>query len=157
AQSPAPSVITLNAPTPAAGLSTLSVAAGNGDVTLNVSALPAGVANTIRVGNESNSITIASAGLVGTSSTMVSGGSGLDTLIYDANGNSSNVTSQTVSAGSGSLSQQTLVSFDHIDQLQIINSPDLPLVGIPLTITTNQGTPFNGVTVASFTDTDPNA
>src|SRR6185312_7419410 len=79
-----------------------------------------------------------------------------DTMTYDANGDLANVTPQSVSAGTGTTSQQTLVPFDHLDQLRIINSPDPPLTATPRTITTNLGTPFSGATVASFVDADPN-
>ena len=73
------------------------------------------------------------------------------TLVYDANTQPTNITATAIAAGPPA----TTVTFDHLTALRVVNSADLPLRATGRTITTDLGVPFAGVTVASFTDSDP--
>jgi hypothetical protein len=163
--SASPQAVTVNAPSLISGLGSLDVVLGNGNNTVDlVSAITSdqeGTTQTLfELGDGTSAITVASSGIPSPNNSFVSvSGSdngGSSTMTYDAGGNGVSVTTSSVSTVPGGTgTSQNTVFFNHINPLRIINTPDLPLIGSPRTINAVAGTSLSGVTVASFSDTDP--
>lgn len=142
-------VITLNTPTAATGLATLSLFSGISDDQINVVATAPGVANLIESGPGNDQISVRAAGLGAGGSNSFDGDTGIDTLTIDAGGAAVSFTATSVSvAGSAP------ITLTNIERVNIINAANPPLAPIPASINGTAGRELNDV-VGRFTDTDP--
>jgi hypothetical protein len=153
--------VTLANPTPAAGLATLTVSPSTDTNVVNVNARPAGVDTLVQIGSGAGSVNVAAAGLLSSGSLRVAGSPMAPVatptrLTYDANGDLVTITPTSIAAGAGTTAQQTLVSFQLLGQLDVINSPDLPLTATPATVFPAIASLTFNATIATFTDADPN-
>ena len=144
-------LITLNTPTTATGLVSLSLASGISADQINVVATAPGVATSVNSGPGDDQITVSAAGLGEGGSILFDGGTGADTLTIDAGGAAVSFTATTVNVAG-----RTLINLANLERVNIINAANPPLSPIPTTIHGSAGFPLQDVGTGQFTDADAN-
>jgi hypothetical protein len=143
-----PTTVTLNNPTTATGLASLSLSTGSSGATINVPATPASVPTSITTRAGTNVINVTALGLG--AGLSVTGGGTSNTLNVDAGGNLVNVTATTISIDS-----LPVITLANVPTVHITNAADHPITGdLPTLIISPNGVLTNTV-VGSFSDADP--
>ena len=153
---PSNTAVTVNDPTPGAGLTTLAINTGAGNDFINLVSTPTAVSLAANSGDGTDTFNVEGTGLGGPAS--INGGTATNTLIFDASGNT-----VTEVPGANSTLPSTLtagisptLTFTNFTTVDVNNIADLPLTNTPAAITVQEGQTFSGV-VGSFAVTpDPN-
>ncbi|WP_406699414.1 Ig-like domain-containing protein [Singulisphaera sp. Ch08] len=151
--------LTINNPTAADGLETLTLNTQGGSDQAVIIAAPLAVELSVNLAGGNDTTSVNGPGLAAETTSIVDGGPNFDTLTYDAGGASVVVTAGAspgevliARAGSGTLDSL------NFEQITINNSaPVPPVVGPVQTLQGVEGTPIIDATLATFTSTAPGA
>jgi hypothetical protein len=148
----ASTALTINNPTPAVGLSTLTINTDGGTDAADIVATPAGVALSVGLGSGNDVANVTGAGLAAGTTPILDGGPNFDTLNYDAGGGGVTPSagpkpSEVIITRPGSGTLDTL----NFEQITISGAPATPVPGTVQTITGTEGAGIVNATVATFT------
>ncbi|SIO06103.1 hypothetical protein SAMN05444166_2250 [Singulisphaera sp. GP187] len=141
-------VITLNTPTAAAGLASLTILSSEVADQIRVLATAPGVATAINSGGGNDQFTVLPSGL-GSGGLLLDGGTGTDTLSIDAGGGTVKFTGTTVT-----IANFPTITLANIEQVNIVNAANPPVTPIPTTISGEAGIPLTNTGVGQFSDSD---
>jgi hypothetical protein len=144
-------LITLNTPTRAAGLASLTILASSSADQINVPATAPGVRTVINSGPGNDLVSVLATGLGAGGNDLFDGGTGNDTLNIDAAGGA-----VTITANSVSVAQHPTIDLANFEQVNVFNAANGTLTPIPTTISGSAGFPLSNVLAGRFADADPN-
>ena len=145
--------IVVNNSTAATGLATLTVNSAGGSDQVTITATPPGVATAVNTFGNNDQVSVTGSGVPAGTTLRLDGGTGFDTLVYDAGGAPVTVTpgpgpgQVTITrTGSGSVVFQ---NFEDVTILNAVAAPPVP--GAPVTFIAIEGRNLVDVVVATFT------
>ncbi len=150
-------VFDLNAPDPAAGLTTLTHVTAASTLTpptvANLFATPAGVTTVINGTNDNITVTAFGPGIGAGGGVSVLGGGGASQISVNAGGRAVDVSKQ----GQIAIAGTPGLSYTNVPQIAVGNAGNFPLTPAPQQVAATKGVPLTNTPVGGFSDADPTA